>query len=359
MTRKPCCRIRGHMIKALACASACAPWASGQAPPAAAMPDNAAAAPEVGIRLTPGMARAMASVITRQAIVKRYGLDAARSEEVSEKIARRLMQMAHANGRQAQEMLEFALPAALEFEARHTDPTQAPRELWMRFARQAHPLVPAVRRLFTDIREDVQPLLPPGQQFKMAGDMLAVAAALDAFEKTMERWSRGDVNPGENPFDTDDRQIKKDENGESAALKRAREHAEERLDDYWRSTWQGYVEQAAKLYGFDDTQRAAADSILREAVGRAEAVTKDETWRGRAVRNRLWNRLIWNLRPARFSPLPDLISGDFIDMFKPLRVIGDELRERVDNIPTQAQRDAAEARVRAALAEAQADLAGQ
>jgi hypothetical protein len=359
MVRKQRNSLRRCTVSVLILLGACARWAPAEGTPAPSIPDaDAAPAVDSGIRFTPGMARAMASVITRQALVKRYGLDEARSKEASEKIAQRIMQTAHANDRQVQEILEYALPQTLEFEARGIRRSETPPEFWVRLGKMGHPLVPAARQLLTDIRQDVQPLLPPMQQLKMAGDLLAMGTALDAFEKAMERCARGDVKPGEDPFDTGDQQIRKDENGESSVLKEARKHAQDRLDRLWRSGWEQYVEQAGKLYEFDEAQRATADSILREAVQRAEAVAKDETWRRRAVRNRLWNRFIWNVAPARFSPLPDIINADFIAMGEPLRAIGDELRERIDRIPTQTQREAADARVRAALAELGVDAAG-
>lgn len=346
-----------HRLAILVLLGTCTPWAAGQESPAPTAPEPATSLPaDSGIRFTPGMARAFGALIAREAMVNRYGLDKAREQEVAEKIARRIMRMAHANDKQAREILEYALPELLVAQA-HGGEESISREFWQDFAKRAGPVAPAFRQLLTDIRQDVQPLLAPTQQFKMAGDLLAMGAALDAFEKTMERWSKGDVNPGENPFDTGDHQVKKDADGESTALKDARKRATEQLNNSWRSSWQQFVEQAAKLYGFDEAQLASADSILREAVQRSEGLTRNETWRRRALRNRLWSQFIWNIPGARVSPLQDFIWADLFTVQEPLRAIGDEFRERIDKIPTQPQREAAEARARAALAEIGVDIA--
>jgi hypothetical protein len=67
--------------------------------------------------------------------------------------------------------------------------------------------------------------------------------------------------------------------------------------------------------------------------------------------NQFWQILSIDL-PGRWggNPIYVMLSSEMDKMRAPVDALGDELKGRIDEIPTQAQRDAAEARIEAAFA---------
>jgi len=308
---------------------------------------------EYGIRFTPGMARAMGRLFTKQVLVRRYELQDDRTDEAGEAIARRLMEVAHANQEQGQELWEFVFTKALE----HQNAARAGRgshgmtpEFGKGIADRVLPQLPAAREAVHNVVQDLRPMLPVKQQLKLGADLMAVDTAIDAFEKNMQRWAKGEVEPFQDPFE-EKKEIEVSESGESKALERARANAQQALDRGQWSDWEKYVEDAKKLYEMDDSQSATADSILREVTERAKSVARDENRRQRLYRNRLWQGMIWPLRLGWGSPLRHLIEQDYATINEPIEVLGDELKDRIDDIPTQPQREAVGKRLAAALAE--------
>src|SRR5690606_38507344 len=105
--------------------------------------------------------------------------------------------------------------------------------------------------------------------------------------------------------------------------------------------WELYVKQAAEFYGFDPAQTATAESLLREYLDRAGTLLRDEAWRTRVYRNRLYSGLLWQMfgLPSRMSM--DVINEEYERLQEPIRALGFELKSRIEQIPTAAQREAA------------------
>lgn len=341
-----------HLLSAV---TLCALPASAQdrAPPATGQ-DPMARPTEYGIRITPRMARGISSLVAKHVFTGHYQLPEDRVEEASETLARRLMELAHAadEGARAQDLAEFALGELFgEMGRTGHDMDGLPRRMGMGIGQRILPLLPAVRAFIKNIGQDLRPMLPVKEQLKLGRDLMAAKAGLDVFEKNMELWAAGDVDAYANPFEPRDKPIELNENGESQALKRARKQAERDINREQWSEWEKYVKEAKQFYELNDAQAATADSILREMIERAEELIRDEAWRQRAYENRIWVSMLRALRMGRNSPLRDLLERRYRTVNEPIEALERELKQRIDDVPTQSQCEAAEERMMAALAE--------
>jgi len=304
---------------------------------------------EVGVRFTPEMARAMARVYTKEMIVRRYELDESRVGEANEVIAKRLMELAHKlDAAGYRESLEGMVADIMEFqldaEGRRGRRGPTPK-FGQALAKGILPTLPAVREMIRGVGRDVRPMLSVGQQLKFGKDLLLAEATFDTFEKSMERWVKGEVRRGENPFMEDSGKIEIEEDGHSRAYNNAERIAERSVDRGEWTQWEKYVESAKSFYGFDDAQSAIADSILRECLDRVKAVTEQDRWRRKGRRNRVWFHMLWHLGIGHAHPLRYHIDSQYSQISDPVTRIGEDLKRRIDEIPTRVQRQEAEDRM--------------
>ncbi len=328
-------------------AAARAQNADGSAPP-----DPMDRPTEAGLRFTPGMARALGKAYAKNLLVRRYELGEDKVDEAAEKVARRLMDLAHKNQEHGQQLIEFAMAEAVNEEAKsnRNGPGGLTPRMGKGIAEHMLPMMPSLRELVGGVTQDIRPMLSFKQQLKLSADSALAATALDAFDKTMQRWSSGNVQPFENPFQSSDPSASpRDADGETYAMKSARRTAERvAAEEPWKP-WEAYVQAAKEFYQFDASQAGTADSILREYTDRARTVWLDQTLQAQAYRNRLWSNLSMQLPGGWNSPLRLLLEKEYADVSSPVTQLGNELKDRIEQIPTAAQRTAAEERVDAAI----------
>ena len=316
---------------------------------------------ELGIRLTPGMARGMARTITRELLVRHYEMDEAKVPEMTEILARRLMKVAHANEEKAQETIEWAATEWVRYAAERPEAEQegVPKALGQGLGQRLLPLMPVARELLDGAVSDIRPMLPIKGQLKLAGELTVAKMGMDAFEKNMEKWSKGDVDPFANPFDpNDNREVKKDAEGLSRQFREAKNSAESQSRQPPGAEWRYYLDEAKKYYAFDASQIAAGESLFRDFQQRALVVIgSDPDWKSKSYRNRLWGMLVWQL-PGRWdNPIRIFVDRNTKKATAPLQELGEEFKQRVDELATQAQRDAAEKRIDDALLAKGVDVA--
>lgn len=302
---------------------------------------------EAGLRFTPGMARALGKVYAKEVLVRRYELDAAKADEAAELAARRMMKLAHGTEDQGQEFVEYLFTQIMKMNSDGSRRGGGPpfdAEFGRGIAERVLPLLPSVREMINGTVDDIRPMLPFKGQMKMTAEVAMVNTAIGTFEGNMQKWSKGDVDFTRNPFEPAEEEVKKDEHGESQVLKSARRSAEAQTGSPGAG-WGQYVEEAKKYYGFDASQAAAADSILRECKERAAALVGDSTQQTEAYRNRLWVVMSSRFRGGWNNPLRMLLEEDFLRMRAPLVALGDELKRKIDDLATQGQRDAAQKRM--------------
>jgi hypothetical protein len=315
---------------------------------------------EYGIRFTPEMARGIAREFVRNEVIRRYEVDSDREDEIAELVARRMMEALHEiDTPQTQAAVERLtgnfFRMAIESQRMGMGRLHTPPEVGKALARDVLPLMPNIHELVRKVGKDIRPMLPLKQQLRLAADLMTVKTAMDGFETTMQRWSRGEVNPGEDPFGGNDHQEPDlGPEGVSEHLKQAREASlqGDRLGAFEHS-WERYVLSAGEFYGFDESQMATARSVVRETVARAKVVLEKTEFKVENESLHLWNRLLESLGreyqgdvPVRF-----MLIRRVLEVNEPLTKLNDEMRQRVDRIAREEQRRAAEERMRLQLME--------
>lgn len=328
-----------------------------QPAPAAGAGDSTVSPDEPVIRLTPGIARGMARTLVHEELIRRYEIDAAHEDEITELLARRFMEAAHEiDTPETQAVLHRVggnfFRMVVESHRKHQ--RIASSELGEPIARDLLPLMPNARELVRKVGQDIRPMLPMKQQLRLAADLMAVNTAMDGFEATMQRWSKGEINPDDDPFHPDDDLVQLGPDGVSQQVTQARERSahEDRLPRL-TNVWEEYVKQAVQLYGFDESQKATAESVVRETIAKATAVLNDSEFRTQDDENRFWLRFSRSLGPENRGdqPLMYLLLRQASLLQGPLNQMTDELKERVDRIARQDQQRAAGELMQAKLAE--------
>jgi hypothetical protein len=322
--------------------------AIGQTP---SRPDDPMARPsEYSLRLTPGIARGMAGVFVKEALVRELEMDKSRQDEFTDLIARRIMSAAHAVDTEEGQATGERMAATLldAFVNGDHRPEFTPEQAKV-FGRDMMSVMPHVRKLVREVAQDVRPALGLKQQLKFAGELMAVNAAMDGFEGAMTRWSKGELVPGEDPFDPAPTDVPLDEQGASNDLKQARESA--RNDGEVKrsvSEWETYVKEAKAFYGFDQAQSATADSVLREIKLRGEELTRSPEFKQRRQLYAMWGQLVWSLGSeyrGDEGPFVHMLNRANLSDQRAINSLTDELRQRIERIPRQEQHRSADRRI--------------
>jgi len=288
--------------------------------------------------MTPGIARAIGSLIAQEPLKDIYGLDEAAQEKAADLIARRLMQTAHENQEQGQAFFEFAFESVIESQGRLTP------ELGKRWAELSVPLVAPARECWLGVVEDLRPLIPPEKQARYAADTIAMTLFFDGYTKKMARWKEGNVGEREDPFNVHHepkRQATASAPSEPDELADARRRGEQILDYQTVRRWRQYVNEAVSYYQFDEAQQETAESILAELSERAGQITTDD-WRAKAVLNRIKWQLGHRDMGLRNTPWIWQVEQEWDDLMHPFNEMTRQLQRRLDAIPTAAQRAAAD-----------------
>lgn len=301
------------------------------------------------IRFTPGMARAFAGIWVKE-LVQGKDLPEDRFEEAQEKVARRIMRLAHNIDEPGSELLQRFVEEQLKQQAEGGGHSFMPPGFGKEFADRLLPIMPEIHELIRGVGQDVRPMLPMKQQLKLAAEMMAIKTVVDGFEETMKKWSSGEVTDYRDPF-RQEQEVKLDENGQSEELKRARESAQKRADQPRSESWQGYLEEFKQFYGLDEAQQATAESILREFAERETRLLADEQRQAMAYETSLWSQMIWTVPESWMHPMRQLLEDQWAAVREPWEDLEAQFKARLESIPTSAQKRAAESRVAALLEE--------
>ncbi len=308
---------------------------------------------ELGVRFTPAMAQAMSFQFTKQ-MKQRYDLAEDQGQDIEKIITQQLMRLVKENAATGRDMIEMTMETMIANDGNF------PKDKAIVFAKLAKPAVPALRDFFTRSAGQIGRRLTIKQRLKFTGDMAGVTAGLVVFENRMKRWAEGDVGMRANPFyDSGDHEA--DENGEKEPEdpnetkdhRQARQHAERTVG--WQinkeSRWDQYVNNAIVYYDLDETQIISARAVLKDCKDRAEAL-KTPAWRKKLIENRIAESLAWRLE-SHFNqgPWKNHLDQSNEKLMRPLNELGEDLRNRIDGIPTSKQKASAKEAVRKALAE--------
>lgn len=307
---------------------------------------------EIGVRMTPAIAAAMSHRMSEQ-MQQRYGLDDKQVEKISDTMQYHILKLAHENAEAGRDVFESMMAAMIANNGGFS------RDQAVDFGKQIKPLIPALRQFFLDSSVDIGKDMTLKQRLKYTGDMTALTAGLGVFEERMNHWAAGEVKDGANPFfdrpvtsDDDDEPVE-GESKEARRLRRTRSEVERTMA--WQvnveSRWEDYVRNAIVFYNFDEEQQTSARGILEECKARAAKVKTDD-WLKAYRDNRVAARLSWRL-DSKFNNGPFRFQLDRAHdkLMKPLEDIGEELKRRIETLPTTKQRHEARKETERVLAE--------
>jgi len=308
---------------------------------------------DIGVRFTPRMAQAMGSLFARE-MKEQYELSDEQVNDFRDIISTRLMKTVSNNAVTGRDMIEMMMETVMENDGRF------PKESAQQFAKLAKPLIPALHDFFRETAGEIGKKMTVKQRLKFTADVAKATAGLAVFENRMKRWEEGKVGDGANPFwdpaDNDpDKAVETapEDPNEKPEHRQARQRADRQMS--WQlnveDRWQSYVDQAAEFYDFDEAQKTSAKAVLTDMTERAKAI-KTPQWQESVRQNRIAQSLTWQTRGG-FSQGPWMfrLESQYEQLTKPLDDLSSELKKRIEQLPTSAQRAKAIEKVRQALVE--------
>ena len=300
---------------------------------------------EPSLRFTPGMARATGAICVQEMLIERYGLPEEKRAEAGEKVARRLMQMAHRIDQRGYELVErFTEEQLARAAAKGGASGFMPPGFGKEFAERMLPLLPEINEMARGVVQDVRPMLPMKKQFQLAGDMMAFKTFMNGFEDTMKKWASGEVTEYEDPFRQQETR-KRNENGETPPLEGARRQAQHAIEKPRAETWKTYLDDFKALYQLDAAQTATAESILREYTERERTITSRREWSQRVYQDELWMNICYQLPAGWMHPARVLLEDDLAVARSLVDQLEEGFKTRLESIPTRAQRLEADERI--------------
>ncbi|HVP12267.1 MAG TPA: hypothetical protein VMV94_13900 [Phycisphaerae bacterium] len=308
-------------------------------------------ATEIGVRFTPRMAYAVSNAFAKQ-MKDRYELNDQQVSDVKQIIATRLMKTVSDNAEAGRNAVEMMMENAIENDGRFN------KESAQQFAKQVKPLVPAFRDFFVQTAGDIGKKMSVKQRLKFTADVAAATAGFAVFENRMARWEEGKAGENANPFrdepETDPAKTVPVDPNETADHREVRQTAENQLR--WEldveSRWSTYVDQAIAFYDFDEAQTNSAKSILKDILDRARAVKTPE-WQKMVMENRIAQNMSWRAGGGEFAQGPVMfrLESQRDQLTKPLFDLAKQLKSRIEDLPTSAQRAKAMENVKKKFAE--------
>jgi hypothetical protein len=303
-----------------------------------------------GIRLTPRLARAFAGVWIHEALEKDIGaaLSDEQKQKLSETVSQKMMRMGHAYGPKVAPFLEFA------FENMGPGQRNIKPEKAKEFAEKAKETLPIWRELFGSMTEDCRPYLDEDQLREIERKQRQIEKALDRFDDRMDRWSRGEVKEGEEPFDELDGDLEDDPTEGQADGNKPKKPPEVRSAErraLWLTrdldpgNWAQFLDQVRQTFKLTDEQYARGRELLKDHTARARVIATPE-WRQRARRNRALYSMSSTL--YKESPAPWLfhLDQEYDEMVKPVLDIQKAFRLEIMGLVTREQREAVLAELR-------------
>jgi hypothetical protein len=296
-----------------------------------------------GLRLTPGLARAMSGAMA-VGIGKEHNLSTEQRTKLSEGLARRMMETARKYDEPGQAFAEGALEAVWRTMAGGKG--QLDPEIAREMGSRTLPGIAGVRELLDGFTAEIEEVIPKEAIPKLHEKMKEGHQALDRFERRMQRWSEGGMREGEHPFDDLD-----EESGDGAGAKtgdkpRPREVRQaEQIADWTVNSagipeWTSFLAQVKELFKFDEEQSAKGDRILEDYRERANQIMTPE-WKEAMRRNRTKANLRHKLSGVPTIPWMWKLQHEYDQAFKPLQELGWSFRKDVLELLTPAQREAA------------------
>ncbi len=220
-------------------------------------------------------------------------------------------------------------PVINRFIESQMDPDPPKEENVQKWARQALPLYQQAQTLIGELNGEFRKILRQEQIEKFEGDIKMMGQFMDRFGERLTRWERGEFE--DNEFTGRDSR-----RGRRARNREARREAAEPTDQILAELdkWDRYLEDFILRFQLDETQRVAARSIRKELGERALA-----------HRERHLEEIVALERRMRVpgAATEEEVAEELKELYGPIDQLFGEFEQRLDRLPTEAQRAGAAA----------------
>lgn len=293
-----------------------------------------------GIRLTPEMAIAGSRIFVEGDLRNRLSLDVTQQEQMIRMISKKAMKVGHENSQNLQQFIEYFVKAQTEVDGNHGHWDQQTAQ---EFARKAGPLMEPYRDFVQDILRDSRGILTEEQYDKFQYQMKRAQEDLDKFKTRMERWSEGEVQWREDPFQTPGEE-KEPETAESRekkerekTLRRSRRMADEAFRNYGPKSWAEFLAGCKYFFEFNPDQSLEGDRLLAEYKAMYEQIATPD-WREQVRVNRMKVGMQHVVPDMPTGPWVYSLEEDFQRLIEPVADLGDQFRKQILGMVTQEQR---------------------
>lgn len=219
------------------------------------------------------------------------------------------------------------------------------------FAGKAESVLNLVEKEINAGFDEARDILNPLQRAKFESKVLEFSAGVQVAKAKLDQWKRGEYTEREvwdppraqRRREWKERQRKAEEEARAAAVAAgetppAPEPEPDQVDQEL-SRWEEYVEQMIKLYDFDDAQRNRARAHLEELSSRARAYRDRNRDRINRVEKRIESLRQMNESNQDTNEEMKTLKQQLVDVYGPIDDFFQELKRRIESIPTTAQRE--------------------
>lgn len=225
------------------------------------------------------------------------------------------------------------------------------------WAERASPVFDMFREQISHGIEDFRETLNPLQKAKFEAKVLEFSAGMQVAEAKLKQWKRGEFEDHE--FWDPPRAERRRRRDEEKAREQERHAAEARQKDQITEEldrWDQYVAETIRTYEFDDAQRTTSQSCLKEIKERAatyrernrEQIAKLEDrvvamqQRNEEMKNQEARPEEREAKKAGADAELEEVKDQLTAAYGPIDEMFQELKRRVEGIPTREQRERVE-----------------
>lgn len=308
-----------------------APAQSPEVPNAPAPGEEVMRPTQRGLRLTPAIARGISRVWMQDKLWQDMDLTDEQQQKIAEASARRMMNIAHRNAGEGARGIEYLIEATISTNG------QLNAEISRELGDKLQPLARSGREFLDGIADDARPVLNEEQMKRLEAQIESQKRMLDRFDRKLQDWREGRFQEGDNPFDEFD----KEENIEGQPktdprLRNARRQAEWELQRISTWEWNRFLDGAAAMFKFDESQKARGEALLKEYEAKAKAIQTPE-WKARVERNRMLKNLQWQLGDVPRAPWRHRLDKEYKEATRPLMEMTDRFYGEVLALATPQQ----------------------
>lgn len=241
-------------------------------------------------------------------------------------------------------------PVLTEFIEMRLEMQPPEKERVQAWAKDAGAVLDLFRGQINEGIEDFRKELNPLQRAKFESNVLEFSAGLQVAESKLKQWQRGEFEEREfwDPPRSERRRRAKEREEEARRAAEA-EAAAAALDEIAQEldAWEAYVQDVIGKYELDDAQRTSALSLLKEMKERATTYRDRNRERIERLERRVAELQERNARNEDTKADMETLSEQLLEVYGPIDTMFEELKRRVDAIPTREQMDRHERRVKA------------